>query len=154
VISELVHDSCESLLIVSFAAFGVSDVVREVERALIRGVRVDLVLESASGQGGALHGPVGAAAAFESVRPGVTLWTWPASRRPVVGNSRAALHAKLVAADERIALLGSANLTDRALAHNLELGVIIRDPDVVRRFVRHFHSLMNPATGPLTPMTA
>ena len=43
-------------------------------------------------------------------------------------SSRAALHAKLVAADERVALLGSANLTDKALACNLELGVIIRDP--------------------------
>jgi phosphatidylserine/phosphatidylglycerophosphate/cardiolipin synthase-like enzyme len=70
----------------------------------------------------------------------------------VVGASRAALHAKLVAADERIALLGSANLTDKALAVNLELGVIIRDPDVVSRIVRHFRSLMEPGAGPLEPI--
>jgi cardiolipin synthase C len=62
---------------------------------------------------------------------------------------RAALHAKLVAADERIALLGSANSTDKALAVNLELGVIIRDSDVVSRIVRHFRSLMQPGVGPL-----
>lgn len=151
VISELIHDSRESLLIVSFAAFGVGDVVRELELAARRGVRIDLILEGSANQGGALHGPVGAAAAFESIRSDVTMWTWPASRRPAVGNSRAALHAKLVAADDHVALLGSANLTDRALAHNLELGVIIRDPYVVRRIVRHFRSLMRPEAGVLEP---
>ncbi len=149
VISELIHDSRESLLIVSFAAFGISEVVLELELAVRRGVRVDLVLETTADHGGTLHGSVGAAAAFESIRHDVTIWTWPASRRPAVGNSRAALHAKLVAADERIALLGSANLTDKALAYNLELGVIIRDPYVVRRMVRHFRSLMKPGRGPL-----
>jgi cardiolipin synthase C len=149
VISELVHDARESLLIVSFAAFGVSDVVHELKLAVQRGVRVDLVLETTAGDGGTLHGSVGAVDAFESIRHDVALWTWPASRRPVTGGSRAAMHAKLVAADQRIALLGSANLTDKALAQNLELGVIIRDPQVVRRLVGHFRSLMKPASGPL-----
>ena len=51
-----------------------------------------------------------------------------------------------------LALLGSANLTDKALAHNLEIGVLIRDPDVVRRIVRHFQSLMKPGAGPLEPV--
>src|SRR5258708_11468177 len=122
VIGELVHDCRESLLIVSFAAFGVAEVVRELQLAVRRGVRIDLVLCGTAEQGGTLHGSVGAVAAFESIRHDVTFWSWPASRRPTVGNSRAALHAKLVAADERIALLGSANLTDKALAYNLALG--------------------------------
>jgi putative cardiolipin synthase len=154
VISELIHHSSEHLLIVSFAAFGVSDVVRELELALRRGVRIDLVLEGTTDQGGTLHGPIGADAAFESIRSEVSLWSWPANRRPVVGSSRAALHAKLVAADERVALLGSDNLTDRALVHNLELGVIIRDPGVVRRMVRHFRSLMMAGSRALERVTA
>jgi cardiolipin synthase C len=58
----------------------------------------------------------------------------------MIGASRAALHAKLVAADERVALLGSANLTDKVLADNLKLGILIRDHDVVRRIVCHFRS--------------
>jgi len=153
VISELIHDCRASLLVVSFAAFGVVDVVRELEHAAQRGVRIDLILESTEEKGGTLHGAVGASAAFATLRQHATFWTWPTNRRPVVAQSRAALHAKLVAADERIALLGSANLTDKALAYNLELGVIIRDPDVVARMVRHFRSLMNPGAGPLEPVT-
>lgn len=149
VISELIHDCRESLLIVSFAAFGVTEVVHELARAARRGVRIDLVLETTAEEGGALRGPVGAAAAFQAIRQDATFWTWPAARRPAIGASRAALHAKLVAANQRVALLGSANLTDKALALNLELGVIIRDPEVVRRMVRHFRSLMRPGNGVL-----
>jgi hypothetical protein len=110
-------------------------------------VRIDLILESAADQGGALHGSVGACVAFEAIRQDATFWAWPENRHTVVGASRAAQHAKLVAADERVALLGSANLTDKALALNLELGIIIRDPDVVRRVVRHFRPSWNPAQG-------
>ena len=152
VISELIHGCRESLLVVSFAAFGVTEVVHELKGAAQRGVRIDLVLESTFMQGGTLSGPVGASAAFETIKDDATFWNWPASRRGAAGGSRAALHAKLVAADERIALLGSANLTDKALALNLELGVIIRDPGVVRRLVRHFRSLMRPGIGPLEPV--
>lgn len=128
-------------LLVARATAYQSEVVRELGLAAKPGVQVDLILEEAADRGGTLHGQAGAAAAFASIRQDVTLWTWPAARRPGAGSSRAALHAKLVAADESIALLGSANLTDRALAHNLELGVIIRDPEVVGRIVRHFRKL-------------
>jgi putative cardiolipin synthase len=152
VISELIHDCRESLLVVSFAAFGVAEVVDELKKAAERGVQIDLILESTADQGGTLHGSIGAAGAFTKIRQDAKLWVWPASRRPAVGASRAALHAKLIAADERVALLGSANLTDKALAVNLELGVIIRDPDVVGRIVRHFRALMQPSAGVLKPL--
>jgi putative cardiolipin synthase len=148
VISEVIHESRESLLVVSFAAFGVAEAVQELERAARRGVRIDLVLESTAEHGGTLHGTLGPSAAFEALRARHILDL--AGRRPTAGTSRAALHAKLVTADERIGFLGSANLTDKALMHNLEIGVIIRDPDVVRRIVQHFRSLMKPA-GPLKP---
>jgi len=154
VITELIHDCQTSLLIVSFAAFGVSEVVGELKKAADRGVRIDLVLESTADQGGTLQGRVGAAAAFEAIRRDANFWVWPARSRPAAGASRAALHAKLIAADESVALLGSANLTDKALAINLELGVIIRDPDTVGRIVSHFRSLMQPGAGVLEPFPA
>ena len=124
----------------------------ELHHAAERGVRIDLVLESAEADGGTLHGPLGASAAFEAIRREATFWAWPAARRPATGASRAAMHAKLVAADAKVALLSSANLTDKALGDNLEVGLLVRDPDVVRRIVGHFHSLMRPGIGPLEPV--
>ena len=82
VISELIHDSRQSLLVVSFAAFGVTDVVRELERAAQRGVRIDLILESTADQGGTLHGPVGASAAFEAIRQDATSGLGPKTGAP------------------------------------------------------------------------
>jgi cardiolipin synthase C len=152
VISGIIHDCRESLLIVSFAAFGVADVVTELQCAAQRGIRIDLVLESAEVDGGTLHGSVGASVAFGALRRDAQFWTWPAKRRPVVGGSRAALHAKLVAADERVALLGSANLTDKALSDNIELGILVHERNVVRSIVRHFQALMKPGVGPLEPV--
>jgi putative cardiolipin synthase len=152
VISGVIRDCRTSLLIVSFAAFGVMGVIAELHHAAERGVRIDLVLESAEADGGALHGPLGASAAFEAIRRKATFWAWPAARRPMTGASRAAMHAKLVAADAKVALLSSANLTDKALGDNLEVGLLVRDPDVVRRIVGHFRSLMRPGIGPLEPV--
>ncbi|WP_051712594.1 DISARM system phospholipase D-like protein DrmC [Spirillospora albida] len=151
VVTEIIRDSRSALLVVSFAAFGVREVVRELEDAAARGVRIDLVLESPRQEGGALRG-TGAATAFAALRDSATFWTWPARHRPASGGSRAALHAKLVAADDRVAFLGSANLTDRALGDNIELGAIVRDPSAVRRMAGHFRALMRPGRGPLEPV--
>ncbi|WP_326828550.1 DISARM system phospholipase D-like protein DrmC [Streptosporangium sp. NBC_01810] len=150
VIIEVIRASRTSLLVVSFAAFGVAEVTRELVRAARRGVQIDLVLEGTVEDGGALRGA--STPPFEVLRPLATFWVW--ADRPRTGGSVPALHAKVVAADEEVALLGSANLTDRALAHNLEVGVVLRDPDVVGRLVRHFHALMHPKNGPLRPTTA
>ncbi|HEU5025432.1 MAG TPA: DISARM system phospholipase D-like protein DrmC [Spirillospora sp.] len=151
VVTEIIRGSRSVLLVVSFAAFGVSEVVRELRDAAGRGVRIDLVLESPRQEGGTLRG-TGAATAFAALRDSATFWTWPSHHRPAVGASHAALHAKLVAADDRVAFLGSANLTDRALGDNIELGVVVRDPAAVRRMVGHFRGLMRPGHGPLEPV--
>lgn len=152
VIVEVIRAAHHHLLVVSFAAYGVAEVLRELVAAAGRGVHIDLVLEEAHADGGALRGQAGAAAAFSILRDQATFWHWPAHQRPTSGNSRAALHAKLVAADTSTALISSANLTDRAMSTNLEVGVVLRDPDVVSRLVAHFTALMAPDNGTLQPL--
>ncbi|MEH1129592.1 DISARM system phospholipase D-like protein DrmC [Micromonospora sp. CPCC 206061] len=144
VVIEVVRAARDSLLIVSFAAYGVADVVRELADAAARDVRIDLVLEGTAADGGTLRGNASASDAFAALRDRARFWYWPAQHRPVTGNSRAALHAKIIAADTRAALISSANLTDRALSHNLEVGVVLHDPHVVKRLVQHFLALMSP----------
>jgi len=149
VVTEVIRAARQSLLIVSFAAYGVADVIHELTNAAADGIHIDLVLEGSAEDGGTLRGGTGAPAAFASLRDHAIFWYWPAHRRPAAGNSRAALHAKIITADTHTALISSANLTDRALSSNLEVGVVLHDPNVIERLVQHFAVLMSPQANQL-----
>ncbi|MFE1507488.1 DISARM system phospholipase D-like protein DrmC [Streptomyces sp. NPDC058726] len=123
---DVIRSAKSSLLIASFAAHGAREVVREIRRAVDRGVGVDLLLEESTQ----------ASAAFAALPDEVRVW----HRADGTG----VLHAKLIAADRHTAFLGSANLTDRALSHNIELGVLLRDPSTVEPLVDHFRWLLAP----------
>ncbi|MFD6934153.1 DISARM system phospholipase D-like protein DrmC [Streptomyces sp. NPDC059945] len=129
VVQDVIHSAETSLLIASFAAYGAGDVVASIAQAATRGVHVDLLLEESTQ----------ASAAFAALPAGVAVWHRKASE--------GVLHAKLVAADRHTAFLGSANLTDRALTDNIELGVVLRDPAVVGPLVDHFRWLIAPENG-------
>ncbi|GHD85373.1 hypothetical protein GCM10010508_08880 [Streptomyces naganishii JCM 4654] len=126
VVVEVIRSATTSLLIASFAAHGARDVVGEIARAVDRGVHVDLLLEESTQ----------ATAAFAALPRGVRIW----HRAGAAG----VLHAKLIVADRHTALLGSANLTDRALSDNIELGVVLRDPKLVEPLIEHFRWLLAP----------
>lgn len=138
VVVNIVRAATERVLLVSFAAHGVTDVVRELGDATDRGVEVDLVLETTEDHGGRLRGGSGSGA-FRTLADRATFWHWPVDNRR---GSRAALHAKVLVADARVALLTSANFTDRGMADNIEVGILLRDPDVAGRLDQHFRSLM------------
>ncbi len=69
---------------------------------------------------------------------GIRRWRWPAEQR----KEGAVLHAKALIIDGRRALVGSANLTKRALTANLEVGVLIGDPVVAGLLEEHVRGLM------------
>jgi phosphatidylserine/phosphatidylglycerophosphate/cardiolipin synthase-like enzyme len=56
------------------------------------------------------------------------------------------LHAKLLVVDRRRALVGSANLTHRALTANLEAGVLIEDYDLAAELDDHVRHLIADGT--------
>ncbi|MFC4854600.1 DISARM system phospholipase D-like protein DrmC [Actinophytocola glycyrrhizae] len=138
VVVDIVRAATERVLLVSFAAHGVAEVVRELEAAVARGVEVDLVLETTEDSGGRLRGGPGSGA-FSALADRAALWHWPVENRR---RSGAALHAKVLVADAAVALLSSANFTDRGMADNIEVGVLLRDVDTAGRLDRHFRSLM------------
>jgi cardiolipin synthase A/B len=64
---------------------------------------------------------------------------WPVSSRP----PGAALHAKIIVVDDQVALVGSANLTSRAMESNLECGILIRggpQPRAIRDHITGLHA--------------
>jgi len=129
VAAEVIRSATESLMIASFAAHGARSIVEELERAIGRGIQVDLLLEESTR----------AAEAFTALPRGVRVWHRVAST--------GVLHAKFIAADRHTALLGSANLTDRALSSNVELGVVLRDRRIVESMVDHFRWLLEPGNN-------
>ena len=64
---------------------------------------------------------------------------WPIDQRPVSG---AALHAKAVVVDRRIALITSANITKRAAGDNIEAGLLVRGGDIPQRLIDHVNQLL------------
>ena len=87
---------------------------------------------------------------------------WPGTRRPDVyydprsldlsGNVHGVLHAKAVVVDDAAAFITSANITEAAFDHNIEVGIITRDALLATSLSRHFrllidHGLLLPLPG-------
>lgn len=142
VLHELVASAQERILLVSFAAHTLPSLAADLEEAVGRGCTVDVVFESEDDSAGAYQSHQ--AQPFHQV-PGIRRWRWPAEQRPATG---AVLHAKTLVVDGRRALVGSANLTQRALTANLEVGVLVRDPAVAGAIEAHVRGLR--AGGVLT----
>lgn len=142
VLHELIASAQERILLISFAAHTLPSLAGDLEKAVGRGCTVDVAFESEDDSAGAYQSHH--AQPFHQV-PGIRRWRWPAEQRAATG---ALLHAKALVVDGRRALVGSANLTQRALTANLEVGVLIRDPAVAGAIEAHLRGLM--ASGALT----
>ena len=135
VLHELISGARRRILLLSFAAHTVPSVAADLEVAVRAGCSVDVVFETGADSSGAYRG--------DDRRPfgdvsGIQRWCWPADQR----SRGSLLHAKALLIDGERALIGSANLTERALSANLEVGVLIRDPAVAAAFEAHVCSLM------------
>jgi phosphatidylserine/phosphatidylglycerophosphate/cardiolipin synthase-like enzyme len=116
VVADLIAEARTQILLVSYATAPSDRIRQALAAAAEKGVAITLLLERPqdnphfTGQ----KGPF----------PGLTArrLVWPAATRP----SGASMHAKLLVIDRNVALVGSANLTSRALESNLECGVLIR----------------------------
>lgn len=84
-------------------------------------------------------------------------WTrdWPGTRRPQVyydprsldpAGAEGVLHAKALIVDEEQVLVSSANLTERALDRNIEVGVLLRDRVFAQTAILHFRRLIEHRT--------
>jgi phosphatidylserine/phosphatidylglycerophosphate/cardiolipin synthase-like enzyme len=147
----VIRAATRTLLVTSYAVLGVAEVAFEINAAADTGVRVDLLLETTRGSGGMLAGQSDGREALRALRfhPDIHLWGWATGERRGPGGRRGAMHAKVIAADRAVALLGSANLTDNAYLDNLEVGAVIHDRAAVGRLVDHFAALREERRGPL-----
>ncbi len=113
---ELINTAGSSILLVSFATQTEPQISVALSAAVARGVAVTLVAERQT------DNPSYSSAVTPFPGLDARRLHWPASSRP----SGAALHAKIIVVDDQVALVGSANLTSRAMESNLECGILIR----------------------------
>lgn len=138
VLHELLSRARDRILFVSFAAYTLPEVAADLAAAVARGCSVDVVFETKDDAAGGYDGP---GAPFSNVA-GINRWRWPLEQR----DHGALLHAKLLVIDGRLALVGSANLTAKALHHNLEVGVLVNDASVAASLEEHIRRLMEART--------
>ncbi len=142
VLLELIRSAEEEIVVISFAAFRITDALDIFEEKARRGVRMHFILESREDSDGRLY--TDAAAAFDTLAayPNVKFYAWPIERRPW----GALLHAKAIIVDGRTALTTSANLTENAISANIELGLLIRGGDAPARIHEHIIALIHQHT--------
>ncbi len=122
----LIAEARAEVLLVSYAARTEPAVDAALGTAVERGVEVTLLLERHDDN----PDYTARGTPFPSLR--ARRLAWPTEQRP----EGAALHAKVLVVDSSTALVGSANLTGRAMSSNLECGVLLRggeEPTDIRR---------------------
>jgi cardiolipin synthase A/B len=137
---DLIGAARHEILLVSFATQTEPLIAGALEAASARGVSITLLAEN--------HGDNPAYNPAGAPFPGLDVIRlhWPADQR-LYG---AALHAKIIVVDDRIALVGSANLTGRAMEANLECGILIHGGPQPRAIREHIAGLQ--ATQHLRPL--
>lgn len=129
---DVIRGATESLLVIGYAVHDDTAIRPALEAAIGRGVEVTLLLERSDDNASFSGAPT----AFDGI--GARRLSWPARHRP---DQRANLHAKVLVADKRTAVIGSANLTAWAFERNLECGVVVSG-DQARRVHEHIEQLV------------
>jgi len=115
-VTELIRQARREILLVSYAIRTEPAIHAALINAASRGVEITLLAENSA------DNPAYTARGIPFPGLSAVRLRWPVSKRP----HGAALHAKIIVVDDRIALITSANLTSRAMESNLECGILIR----------------------------
>ena len=130
-VTELISEACTEILLVSYATRTEPAIHAALADAASRGVEITLLAENPA------DNPAYTATGVPFPELAAIRLRWPASKRP----PGAALHAKIIVVDDRIALVTSANLTSRAMETNLECGILIRGGPQPRAIRNHITGL-------------
>jgi phosphatidylserine/phosphatidylglycerophosphate/cardiolipin synthase-like enzyme len=130
-VTDLIAAARHEILLVSFATHTEPGISAALNAAAGRGVSITLLAER--------HADNSSYSSAGLPFPGLDAIRlhWPAAERP----QGAALHAKVIVVDDRIALVGSANLTSRAMEANLECGILIHGGPQPRAIRDHISGL-------------
>lgn len=139
---QLIRAAERELLLVTFAAYKVPEIVLALQEAVGRGVRVGFVAETVEESGGKVSFDA-TQALGEPFASQVEVFVWPLDKRSKGEHGQhGSLHAKCAVADRAIAFISSANLTGFALNLNMEVGVLVRGGSLPAALADQFDRLV------------
>ena len=141
---ELIASAREHITLATYSAGNVDDLVTALDKRRRDGVDIRLILETPRSDGEGPNGPK----VFERLLPYVNALEWP--RRGRENYDWTSMHVKVLIRDDDAVLVTSANMSEAAMRHNMELGVQLRGGSVARRLRQHFDELE--AAGVLQPL--
>jgi cardiolipin synthase A/B len=142
VLLELIQSARESIYLVTFAAYKLPILVKALQDAAARSVRIAFILEDKKESGGKVT-----LSPFDALRVVgkrvATVYTWPVEMRARNDKGQhGSLHGKLVVTDGTRLFVSSANLTEFALNLNMEMGVLVSGGEVPRRAMANIEALI------------
>lgn len=141
VLSQLISNAREELLIVSFVVFKIPEILELLKDAIRRGVTITCVLESPEESDGKITFQ-GFADFDDQILKQIKILVWENEMRTISADGKiGTLHAKVAVADRRFSFISSANLTVNAMTLNMELGVLLDDKTTAKEIVEHFEQL-------------
>jgi cardiolipin synthase len=138
VLIDLIASAQTDLFLVSFVAYDVGNVVKALNEAANRGVKLRMLLEASVEHGGTLN--IDPAATMKASVPRAEIFTWKDKAEPFVDGK---VHAKVAVVDSARAFITSANLTGHALEKNMEAGVLINGGNVPKTLSDHLQALVD-----------
>lgn len=135
---QVVGAAKQTLFITSFVAYDVSTIVKALNDANARGVRISMLLESSEDHGGSISFDV--IGKMRTLVPSAKLYAWRERAAPFADGR---VHAKVAVADGDVCFITSANLTGHAMEQNMEAGVLINGGGIPRLMHDHFQALVD-----------
>ena len=128
-LSHLIDDANEDVFASTYSATPDSEFIKALWRAIARGVRTTLLVDSSVNNGKT-------ALMLRVKLTGARFWTYDAP-----DGKYAVQHSKVVIVDSRTAFVTSANLSTAGAERNLETGVVIHDVDFATNIRQRFAKL-------------
>jgi phosphatidylserine/phosphatidylglycerophosphate/cardiolipin synthase-like enzyme len=138
VLAGLIDEARERIFLVSFVAYNVPSIISALNRALHRGVSLDVLLETSTAHGGKVT--VDSISLLKSQLAGARFFQW--KKAPTDPMSHGSVHGKCAVADGLMAFVTSANLSEAALERNMEIGILVRGGSIPGQLDRHLQALI------------
>lgn len=138
---ELINGATKELTIISFAVYKIPELVKALKRAITRGVRIRMVVETPEASNGKIS--FGIDSLGDDLLRNLTIFVWPLDKRPINEEGKyGSLHVKCAVADRKGLFISSANLTEYALTLNMEMGLLIYNEHLAKQLMEHIDKLI------------